>query len=758
MSLVNSFNCDSVKKKNRILVDARWIKHESTGVGNYCRQLLSHLPDDSHDFLFLVSDKFAEAKVELKGKVIPVKIKLDSHPFTELFEQFWIPFKCFSWNCNGFVSFEGRVPLLHPTFKTYSFIYDVSTWSVAQSHNFKYTTLMRWNLFLSKISATKILTISKTVKQNLIENHKVKPTEVEVIYPASSLLKNLEPSGITELKDKTFFLTVGITNNRKNLKYMLEAFRILRELKGNIYFAVTGNSVLIQSLIEEKEVDEGILNLGFVSDTQLSWLYSNCEGLIFASKDEGFGIPLVDAAEFGKPIFCSDIPVFREVAKDNANYFSLSDPESLYQELMLQLEHPISKDVSDLGFSWEASSDKFQTLFKNRATKWLFDITMLRPDIPNRGIPRLLKDMLHVVMAEKKLSENVEYIVEQQYVQHVLANYPELSGKIYVVKNNPLKWPIARGFLSKYRYQIPKGKYQFIFQPESNALLSRNDTPQVLMVYDFIYYKYWKEYLFNPFELKLVVYYLYMRWKSRIFKNVSAFLCISKYTRDELLGYHKISKLKTSVLSLSPTPLPSLDIKQTKEKISNEIAKLTSSKILLYVGGFDFRKNVTTLITTVGDYCKSNECQLVLAGSMSDSEKRSALETIEKRGLGDCVKIFQNVSDVELVYLYQCALVFVFMSLYEGFGLPLVEAMSQGVPVIAFKNSAVEEVVEGAGVLVPQSDTRKFIESIEGLLSNEKLRRSYGEKGIEQSKKFTQVVFSNSLRRKLKNYIEINET
>ncbi|MFH1526689.1 MAG: glycosyltransferase family 1 protein, partial [Bacteroidota bacterium] len=94
------------------------------------------------------------------------------------------------------------------------------------------------------------------------------------------------------------------------------------------------------------------------------------------------------------------------------------------------------------------------------------------------------------------------------------------------------------------------------------------------------------------------------------------------------------------------------------------------------------------------------------------------------------------VSEEEMLYLYNCAELFVYPSFYEGFGLPPLEAMACGVPVITSNTSSLPEVVGDAGVLINPYDIDQLSEAIKVVLKDENLRKDLSAKGFERKKSF----------------------
>jgi glycosyltransferase involved in cell wall biosynthesis len=119
------------------------------------------------------------------------------------------------------------------------------------------------------------------------------------------------------------------------------------------------------------------------------------------------------------------------------------------------------------------------------------------------------------------------------------------------------------------------------------------------------------------------------------------------------------------------------------------------------------------------------------------SKFASFLDAVKSLGLNDQdIRFLGFVPDEDLPVLYSGSSLFVLPSLYEGFGLPLAEAMACGVPVIASNTSSIPEVVGDAGLLVPPTEPGAFAEAILRVRSDEGLRRAMIEKGLKQAAGF----------------------
>jgi glycosyltransferase involved in cell wall biosynthesis len=232
---------------------------------------------------------------------------------------------------------------------------------VKGSHSRKYSFFLGLHARLSRLFATGIITISETVREDMVRVLGMPAEKTFVAYPAGSRLADHAATAVPGVR-QPFFLAVGVTNSRKNLPAILKAFAGLRSRSGggesDIRLAVTGNADLVAACIREIPA-EGVLNLGFVREGELRYLYENAKGLIFASRNEGFGIPLIDAAEFGCPVLCSDIPVFREVMGEGAVYFNPADPGTLQgaMEAVLAGKRPKTEAIRGK-FSWDDSAGR----------------------------------------------------------------------------------------------------------------------------------------------------------------------------------------------------------------------------------------------------------------------------------------------------------------------------------------------------------------------------------------------------------------
>jgi len=211
-------------------------------------------------------------------------------------------------------------------------------------------------------------------------------------------------------------------------------------------------------------------------------------------------------------------------------------------------------------------------------------------------------------------------------------------------------------------------------------------------------------------------------------------ITVSYSTKRDLENYLDIPPEKISVTHLGvdtshfhPTN-PDTCFKSTC--ISNDKATL------LYVGSLSKRKDPATLFAAFSEVLRTIDAELILVGSgRAPDGKHDHL--LKELGIEDNVKFLDYVPDDKLVYLYGAADIFVMPSKYEGFGLPVLEAMACGTPVIASNVGSLPEVVDNAGVLVRPESPESFAGKIIHLLDDSEYYNTLSERGLYRASKFT---------------------
>ena len=219
-------------------------------------------------------------------------------------------------------------------------------------------------------------------------------------------------------------------------------------------------------------------------------------------------------------------------------------------------------------------------------------------------------------------------------------------------------------------------------------------------------------------------------------------LCISESTKNDLCNYSKnIDSDRVFVTPLAASQLfYHCSDAQKIEAIRRKYNIPMNAPYILSLGTLEPRKNVGQTIRCFVKLVEQQNIQdlyLVLAGSKGWSYEKIFAEISSNHHLKDKIIVTGYVADEDLAPLYSGALAFVYPSFYEGFGLPPLEAMQCGVPVITSNTSSLPEVVGDAGMMLDPKDVDGLCHSMFELYSNLSLRQSLADKSLEQAKKFS---------------------
>ncbi len=303
------------------------------------------------------------------------------------------------------------------------------------------------------------------------------------------------------------------------------------------------------------------------------------------------------------------------------------------------------------------------------------------------------------------------------------------GGTRKVVRRMGAVYPFYRRALDGlFRLEQRFGKFDLYH--ETNYIPMPFDGPVVVTVFDLSFHLHPET---HPSDrVRFMERYFYPR-----LGRADRFITISEAIKREMSAHLGIPDEKISVTPLGVDeryrPLPEEEKGKTLAGYG-----LRPGKYVLYVGTLEPRKNIGTLLAAYGALPPAlrRDHPLVLAGGegwlMEGLDRQ-----IEKMGMGSHVLKPGYVPFSDLPALYGGAALFVFPSLYEGFGLPPLEAMACGTPVVASDAASLPEVLGGAAALVPPRDERGFAREMESLLSTPARRRTFSERGLERARRFT---------------------
>jgi glycosyltransferase involved in cell wall biosynthesis len=240
-----------------------------------------------------------------------------------------------------------------------------------------------------------------------------------------------------------------------------------------------------------------------------------------------------------------------------------------------------------------------------------------------------------------------------------------------------------------------------------------------------------------------------------VFERAELLIADSEATRDDLVRLMSVPAGRVRVV---PLGVATRFRPHTPQETAAVRARLKLERTyLLYVGGIDPRKNAPRLIEAWARLRarRATTPDLVLAGAIERDEHFPALLAQARAlGVGDALRVPGFVPDEDLPALISAAEAFVFPSLYEGFGLPPLEAMACGTPVVASRAGSLAEVLGEAALLVAPEDPGALADALAHLLDDGALRTTLRQRGLAQAAKFT---WERTARQTIETYREVRD-
>ena len=211
----------------------------------------------------------------------------------------------------------------------------------------------------------------------------------------------------------------------------------------------------------------------------------------------------------------------------------------------------------------------------------------------------------------------------------------------------------------------------------------------------------------------------------------------SESTRRDVLARYAVApdQVRVVPLGVEPTFAP-MRPEQARRLVAERHG--LAGPYLLFVGTLEPRKNLRGLLEAYAALQRRRADPPLLAIAGAEGWQYDDLyQVVQREGLAQRVRFLGRVADADLPALYSAAAVFVYPSLYEGFGLPPLEALSCGAPVVCSDRSSLPEVVGDAALLVDPLDGRALAGALERLLEDDALRRDLRGRGLARAARFT---------------------
>jgi glycosyltransferase involved in cell wall biosynthesis len=242
--------------------------------------------------------------------------------------------------------------------------------------------------------------------------------------------------------------------------------------------------------------------------------------------------------------------------------------------------------------------------------------------------------------------------------------------------------------------------------------------------------------VFPHYEHKYTAYLRYVL--PTVYRRAAKIISVSENTRRDLIRFYDLAPEKIKVI---PEAIDHdlFKVCRADGKPSERLEKYgLPERFILSVSSNLPHKNLPRLIRAYGLVKKSFDIPLVIVGYLTPKYQREILEIMKESDLDEKdVRFLGHFPITDLPAIYSACELFVFVSLYEGFGFPPLEAMACGAPVVVSNAASIPEVVASSGLYVNPYEVVSIAEGIKKCLSSDPLRKELRQKGLAQAKKFS---------------------
>lgn len=391
------------------------------------------------------------------------------------------------------------------------------------------------------------------------------------------------------------------------------------------------------------------------------------------------------------------------------------------------------------------------------------DLRPLQAETRHRGIGKSLEFFLEAAPPHF-VRDNITFYIDGGAVRpEILSLFPNAAIKTF---NSPAftRRKYIRSIVTPWRaLQVSKDDIDVLLQYDAALGIPAN-VPTVTIFHDLI------PYLFHEHEKALLkkvslrrsiknrlantaYWHQYLRIIRR-YRNAATIVAISDSSKQDYESH--FNQPEEQRIVTIPHGVNDSFFSAPKVGLSPSLKRQITKPYFVYVGGIDYRKNVSRLLEDFFIFRESHDAQLVLIG------KEFALqEQLNDLGWRDIITKYGStyepeiirpgyVSHDDLITLLHGAEAMLFPSLYEGFGMPLLEAMAAGCPVVTYDNSSLREVVGDTGTLLP--DNTSLVEAMSSIMKNRQKYRKLAQEGKVRARSFSWNNTAKEIIKELRRY------
>lgn len=304
--------------------------------------------------------------------------------------------------------------------------------------------------------------------------------------------------------------------------------------------------------------------------------------------------------------------------------------------------------------------------------------------------------------------------------------------RLYAFRIPNQVFSVGARFLNAPKVDMLMGGVDVFFSPHFFLAPLSGDTKRVTTFHDLSY-----EYFPEFFSRRQRLWHWFPTrpaWQAKFSDRIIA---VSESTKHDLVRTYDIDPAKISVIASGVDRAFSRPLSDVLERFRSE--KRLPERFVLFLGTLEPRKNVIGVIRAFNRLKRSGafgDLDLVIAGAPGWLYQDIFSEAERSPHVGS-IRFVGSVSDQERVLYYAAASAFVYPSFFEGFGMPPLEAMACGTPVVVSRTSSLPEVVADAGILVNPYDIAAIAAALSDVLNDQRLRQELIRKGVARAKQFS---------------------
>lgn len=364
----------------KIAIDARSLEEPTTGVGRYLSNVLKCWKDNKHEYLLYFKDRIPEEKYLISGnyrlKILKNALGFSSNFF---FQHVLLPMSIRKDKVDFFFSPFYLKPFYCPARSSIA-LHDISYEAHPEWFDSKSQFILRKVSKYSAKTADMIFTISEFSKNEIVKYYGTDSGKIRVTYLAcdESLRKEEDPAKISEICRKygisgKYILNIGTIFARRHVPEIISAFTEVCEEFDDLQLFILGKNHThpfsdIDAMIgdvNKKFERSAVLHTNTVKEEDLNALYSGCEFVIYLSDYEGFGLPVVEAQKFDKPVITTHGSSLMEAGGNSVEYVERNAESEIYDSMKRLITDPdhrqklilLGKDNLNR-FSWQKCADE----------------------------------------------------------------------------------------------------------------------------------------------------------------------------------------------------------------------------------------------------------------------------------------------------------------------------------------------------------------------------------------------------------------